>query len=82
MFAPLHGVIEDSATGSAAAALAGLLAHLSAAADGTHTVAIAQGLEMGRPSIIRGAADKAGGKVTAVRVGGPSVAVMEGFFTL
>jgi trans-2,3-dihydro-3-hydroxyanthranilate isomerase len=82
MLAPLHGVIEDPATGSAAAALTGYLAHLAPAADGTLPLAITQGVEMGRPSRIQGAADKSGGKVAAVRVGGPSVAVMEGFLTV
>lgn len=79
MFAPLHGVLEDAATGSASAALTGFLAHLNPAADGTFDVAITQGVEMGRPSQIHGSADKTGGAVTAVRVGGPSVPVMEGF---
>jgi len=82
MLAPLHGVLEDPATGSAAAALAGYLADLEAAAEGTFPLAIAQGLEMGRPSLIRAAADKSGGRVGAVRVGGPSVAVAEGFLTV
>lgn len=82
MLAPLHGVIEDPATGSAAAALTGFLAHLAADKDGTLPLTIAQGLEMGRPSRIRGAADKSGGTVTAVRIGGPSVAVAEGFLTV
>lgn len=79
MFAPLHGVLEDSATGSAAAALTGFLAQLNPAASGTFPVSITQGVEMGRPSLIQGSADKADGAVTAVRVGGPSIAVMEGF---
>jgi trans-2,3-dihydro-3-hydroxyanthranilate isomerase len=79
MFAPLHGVIEDSATGSAAAALTGYLAHLNAASSGAFPVSIAQGLEIGRPSRIDGTAEKVDGQVTAVRVGGPCVAVMEGF---
>ena len=79
MFAPLHGVLEDSATGSAAAALIGFLAQLNPARSGTFPVSIIQGFEMGRPSLIRGSADKDDDFVTAVRVGGPSVAVMEGF---
>lgn len=82
MLAPLHGVIEDPATGSAAAALTGFLARLDPAREGTLPLAIAQGLEMGRPSLIQGAADKSGGAVTAVRVGGPCVTVMEGFLTV
>ena len=82
MFAPLHGVIEDAATGSASAALTGFLTHLRAETDGTFDVTITQGVEMGRPSLIRGSADKANGHVTTVRVGGPSVPVMEGFLQI
>ncbi len=82
MLAPLHGVVEDPATGSAAAALTGYLAHIAAADAGTFPLTIAQGLEMGRPSIIQGVAEKSKGIVHAVRVGGPSVAVMEGFLTV
>ena len=82
MFAPLHGVLEDAATGSASAALTGFLAHLDPADDGTFEITITQGVEMGRPSRINGSADKRGGQVTAVRVGGPSVPVMEGFLQI
>lgn len=82
MFAPLHGVLEDAATGSASAALTGFLAHLDPATDGTFDVSITQGVELGRPSQIHGSADKASGRVAAVRVGGPSVPVMEGFLRL
>ncbi len=82
MLAPLHGVIEDPATGSAAAALTGYLANLDDVREGSLPFTIAQGLEIGRPSQIQGSADKSGGAVTAVRVGGPSVAVAEGFLTV
>jgi len=82
MFAPLHGVVEDAATGSAAAALTALLAHLAEDMDGTYPIIISQGREVGRPSTIEGSADKANGSVTAVRVGGPSVVVMDGALTV
>jgi trans-2,3-dihydro-3-hydroxyanthranilate isomerase len=49
MFAPLGGVLEDPATGSANAALAALLASLS---GGPLALRIEQGVEMGRPSLI------------------------------
>ena len=52
MFAPSAGVPEDPATGSAAAAFAGVLARASALPDGEHAIAIEQGYEMGRPSLI------------------------------
>jgi len=78
MFAPALGVPEDPATGAAATALAGLLAIERPEADGSFAWTIEQGVEMGRPSVIRGEADKAGGRVVAVRVGGASVLVGEG----
>ena len=77
MFAPGLGIAEDPATGSAAAALAALLAS-RAGTDGTHHWRVEQGFEMGRPSILEIEADVAGGAVTAARVGGHSVIVGEG----
>ena len=76
MFAPLQGVTEDPATGSANAALTGLLASLDA--DGTHRFVIAQGVEMGRPSRLDTTAVKSGGQVTEIRVGGNCVTMMRG----
>ena len=78
MFAPGSGVIEDPATGSAAVALAGRLALESTVADGTLRAVIHQGLEMGRPSVLHIEADRVAGAVSAVRVGGHSVAVLSG----
>jgi trans-2,3-dihydro-3-hydroxyanthranilate isomerase len=78
MFAPLDGVPEDPATGSANCALAGLLSHLDPAPDGTRRWRIAQGVEMGRPSLLEASADKRGGTVVATRIGGVSVLVAEG----
>jgi trans-2,3-dihydro-3-hydroxyanthranilate isomerase len=78
MFAPELGVIEDPATGSAAAAFAGYLCAREPALTGTHQWVIEQGFEMGRPSILRIEADTADGKVTAVRVGGTAVKMSEG----
>jgi trans-2,3-dihydro-3-hydroxyanthranilate isomerase len=76
MFAPGMGVPEDPATGSAAAAFAGLLApHLS---DGTHPVTIEQGYEMGRPSLMRLVAVVEGGRVLSASIGGDAVVVTEG----
>ena len=66
MFAPLHGVPEDPATGSANVALAGLLASLEPAADLMLELRIAQGVEMGRPSLLHASAEKRGGTVVAV----------------
>jgi len=78
MVAPLDGVPEDPATGSANAALMGLLAELDGPGDGTMALRIAQGVEMGRPSLLAAAADRAGGVTTAIRVGGRCVAMMRG----
>jgi len=76
MFAPGMGVPEDPATGSAAAAFAGLLAsHLS---DGTHPVTIEQGYEMGRPSLMRMVAVVEAGRVLSASIGGDAVVVTEG----
>jgi len=78
MFAPSAGIMEDPATGSAAAAFAGYLAWRSDTRDGTLTWTVEQGVEMGRPSVLRLQADLAGGTVTAVRVGGTSVRMGQG----
>jgi len=75
LFAPDLGIGEDPATGSAAAALVG---SLPGPADGTHRVAITQGVEMGRPSLIHATATRVGGKVHAITIGGGAVVVGEG----
>jgi trans-2,3-dihydro-3-hydroxyanthranilate isomerase len=76
MFAPGMGVPEDPATGSAAAALAGVLARRLS--DGTHTVVIEQGYEMGRPSLICLAMEIAAGRLVSASIGGDAVIVTEG----
>ncbi len=78
MFAPLDGVPEDPATGSASCALAGLLALAEPAASGAFRYRIAQGVEMGRPSILEARAEKQAGAVTGTWVGGSCVMVSEG----
>ena len=64
MFAPLHGVFEDPATGSANVALIGLLAHVRPELSLRLEAAIGQGVDLGRPSLLRAAAEKANGVVT------------------
>lgn len=81
MFAPGFGVPEDPATGSACAALGGYLAARSKQ-EGTHRWVVEQGYEMGRPSLIEVEADRAGGAIAAVRVGGASVMVCDGEITV
>jgi trans-2,3-dihydro-3-hydroxyanthranilate isomerase len=78
MFAPLDGVPEDPATGSANCALAALLTHCDAARDGIFAWRIAQGVEMGRPSVLEARTEKRDGVVVAARIGGASVLVSEG----
>ena len=78
MFAPNMGVGEDAATGSAGAALTALLAALDPAADLDLKFDIHQGIEMGRPSLMKGEASKRKGQVVAARIGGPCVAVTQG----
>ena len=81
MFAPAFGIVEDPATGGAAAALAGFLCELEGR-DGSVRWQIEQGFEMGRPSLIELEADKSGGRITAVRVGGRSVLMSEGWINV
>jgi len=78
MFAPLSGVPEDPATGSANCALAGLLAHYSQDSNGSFSWRIAQGVEMGRPSTLIARAEKKDGVVQTTRIGGAAVLVGEG----
>jgi trans-2,3-dihydro-3-hydroxyanthranilate isomerase len=79
MFAPLDGIPEDPASGSANCALAALLAHCNAAAAGSYHWRIAQGVEMGRPSVLEGRTEKREGVVVYAWIGGASVLVSEGF---
>ena len=79
MFAPGDRVPEDPATGSANCALAGLLSHLDPAKDGNFSCKIAQGIEMGRPSVLEARTEKRGGEVVGVWIGGNSVLVSEGW---
>jgi trans-2,3-dihydro-3-hydroxyanthranilate isomerase len=78
MFAPALGVTEDPATGSAAAAFAGFYAAASRLADGEHTIAIEQGYEMGRPSLIRLTIEIEAGNVVSASICGSAVVVTEG----
>ncbi len=78
MFAPLYGVPEDPATGSANVALIGLLAHFDARADLTLTRTIGQGFDMGRPSVLQACAEKKAGKMAATYIGGRCVEMMSG----
>ena len=78
MFAPSYGIVEDPATGSAAAAFMAVLARFGGLGDGEHSVTIEQGYEMGRPSLIRLGMTLRGGVLTAGSIGGNAVTVLEG----
>ena len=79
MFGPAAGVAEDPATGSAAAALAGVVNAFDQLPAGTHKRVIEQGFEMGQPSLISLSFEVAArGKLDAVRIGGSAVRVIEG----
>jgi trans-2,3-dihydro-3-hydroxyanthranilate isomerase len=78
MFAPLHGITEDPATGSANVALVGLLAKLRSEPDLRLALKIGQGFDMGRPSLLLAHADKTAGQVVATFIGGNCVPVMRG----
>ena len=82
MFAPHLNIAEDPATGAANVALIGLLAHLRSEPDLTLSKTIAQGVEMGRPSILQAQAEKKNGTVTATTIGGRCVPVMSGTIDL
>lgn len=75
MFSPLAGTPEDAATGSAATPLAGFLLRLSGEAAGAWD--IVQGVEMGRPSLLRASARRDSDGIRAT-VGGGCIRVLEG----
>jgi trans-2,3-dihydro-3-hydroxyanthranilate isomerase len=78
MFAPAYGIEEDAATGSAAVALAGVLAARRSQGEGIFTWRIEQGVAMGRPSRLEASAEKQEGRVVRVKVGGTTVVSAEG----
>ena len=82
MFAPHLNIPEDPATGAANVALIGLLASLRPEASLLLSKTIAQGVEMGRPSILQAEAEKKDGMVVATYIGGRCVPVMSGTIDL
>ncbi len=72
---------EDPATGSASGCATAWMRKYDVIAD-NERVLISQGVEMKRPSEIYVQAQRSGGKVTNVRVGGHAVIVGEGRFML
>jgi trans-2,3-dihydro-3-hydroxyanthranilate isomerase len=82
MFAPLAGVLEDPATGSANAVLAALLTSLAPGMNVDLSYDIEQGIEMGRPSRILASARKTGEGPVSATVAGDCVPVMRGWLDL
>jgi trans-2,3-dihydro-3-hydroxyanthranilate isomerase len=82
MFAPLFGIPEDPATGSANAAMIGLLAQLRPEKDIEIRKTISQGAQINRPSVLEAVARKVSGSDTLLRIGGHCVPVSEGRITL
>ena len=78
VYAPVHGVMEDPASGSANAGLANILASLSEEKDATLELNVAQGVEMGRPSRLHVTAERRQGEVVEVRVAGGAVVACRG----
>ena len=84
-FAPLDGVVEDPATGSACAATIALLATLQAGErhePDERTWRVHQGVDMGRASLLLGRTETQAGTVIATHIGGRCVAVLEGTLAL
>ena len=81
MFDPLHGIAEDPATGSAAGALAGLLAQQDRI-DGHMQYQITQGVEMGRPSRIVVDVERDKGQISKTSIAGECVEVISGRLSL
>jgi trans-2,3-dihydro-3-hydroxyanthranilate isomerase len=78
MFAPSFGIAEDPATGSAVAALAGVLMQFESLGNGEHAFVIEQGYEMGRPSQIQLQITIRKGALAAAEIGGSAVVVSKG----
>jgi trans-2,3-dihydro-3-hydroxyanthranilate isomerase len=82
MFAPLFGVPEDPATGSANVSLIGLLAARDPRPDLVLAKRIGQGFDMGRPSLLDATAEKKAGRVVGTYIGGRCVPMLNGTIDL
>jgi trans-2,3-dihydro-3-hydroxyanthranilate isomerase len=82
MFAPLIGIVEDPATGSASGALGAYLLHHGVVEVAPLTEIIAeQGYEIERPSRILIQVESEDDAIQGVKVGGQAVMVLEGTLT-
>jgi len=83
MFAPSFGITEDPATGAASGPLGCYLVRHGLVESGATTEIVSeQGIEMGRPSIIRIRIERDGERITAVKVGGQCYFAGEGFIEI
>jgi trans-2,3-dihydro-3-hydroxyanthranilate isomerase len=82
MFAGAWGVAEDPATGSAAAAFAGVVRDFDRPRDGESMLIIEQGFEMGRPSLIALGLTIENGALASATIGGSVVIVANGSLDL
>ncbi len=82
MFASGWGIREDPATGSAAAAFAGVVMQFDRPGDGGHVLVIEQGLEMGRPSFISLGIEVENAALCSATIGGSAVLVTQGAIDL
>jgi trans-2,3-dihydro-3-hydroxyanthranilate isomerase len=78
MFGPEKGIVEDPATGSAAAAFAGFLFAREKHPHDEMKWIVEQGFAMGRPSLLEITAHSKNGVLQSVHVGGQAVLIGEG----
>lgn len=83
MFAPALGIQEDPATGAASGPLGCyLVRHKVLPTSQRSEFTSEQGIEMGRPSIIKIVIEQEAGKISRVRIGGRCVFMGEGYLEI
>ena len=80
VFAPLSGIVEDAATGSACGALGALLASQSNDRNNKYNYKVHQGEMIGRPSLINVSILKEKGQIKRTYISGECVLVSKGNF--
>lgn len=80
VFAPLSGIVEDAATGSACGALGALLASQNSDRNNKYNYKIHQGEMIGRPSLINVSILKEKGQIRRTYISGECVLVSKGNF--
>jgi len=80
VFAPLSGIVEDAATGSACGALGALLASQNNDTNNKYNYKIHQGEMIGRPSLINVSILKEKGQIKRTYISGECVLVSKGNF--